>query len=401
MTGKRGRPKGHKLSEATKLKIAKSMTGQRHSQSTKEAIRTSLLNYFEQCKRKERSMATDSGSRLDGVRYIRHLYKRTDPSNYPEIQKKRVEMCEGIMEFYNEVDLRLKYASTETQLELLACILRVQKDIERCRSRKFKRYKMRFKEMQKALEVSVARPLAVDSSNDVMECGKWPGSVNETIRRGEVAVYYAMAAIHSVPNDGGRYSLGALSSLDSAYSDIEEILGDFVPGKLTTDQKIMLSIILGHMATVERVVRLFRNDIIKYIGEDKVKEEIDEPIANLNKRSLFINSILNPVSDADVEEHLTKSKDYSRKMKVVVSRKGDGSKPEHYTIHSPLLPLEVDDMAAIKEYFPDHEEFLNDEDGRYMENNFCDVTVRKVQLGKISSKMEWVEEPVLRAVSKE
>jgi hypothetical protein len=259
---------------------------------------------------------------------------------------------------------------------------------------------MRFREMQRALEISVARPLAVTGLDGLAGGCKWYGSIDFAVKRGAEAVYYAMAAIHSKPNDGGRYSLEALNRLDSAYSDIEEILEGLVPGKLTTDQKIMLSVILGHMATVARVVRSFRNDIINYVGNEKIKEEVDEPIANLNKRSVFINGILNPVLESDVEKCLNKSKNYSRKMKVVVSRNGDGSSVEHYEIHSPFLKEDVSDEWAIKEFFRDYEEFLMDEDGKFMDNNLRDVTVREVRLGKIVSKMEIVQEPVFRAVRK-
>jgi len=41
-----GRPKGHKLSEASKRAISISKTGQRHSQATKDKISRSLLRYF-------------------------------------------------------------------------------------------------------------------------------------------------------------------------------------------------------------------------------------------------------------------------------------------------------------------------------------------------------------------
>lgn len=44
---KRGRPKGYKMSEESKKKIADSKTGYKHDQETKNKIKDSLLNYFE------------------------------------------------------------------------------------------------------------------------------------------------------------------------------------------------------------------------------------------------------------------------------------------------------------------------------------------------------------------
>lgn len=44
--GKRGRPLGYKLNEATKMAIRQSKIGQKHSQETKDKISRSLLIYF-------------------------------------------------------------------------------------------------------------------------------------------------------------------------------------------------------------------------------------------------------------------------------------------------------------------------------------------------------------------
>jgi hypothetical protein len=43
---KRGRPKGHKLSEETKKQISKSKTGQKHLAETRQKIRESVTKYF-------------------------------------------------------------------------------------------------------------------------------------------------------------------------------------------------------------------------------------------------------------------------------------------------------------------------------------------------------------------
>lgn len=48
MGGKRGRPLGHKLSKATKRKIAESKTGYVHDGDTKTKIATSLVKYFQE-----------------------------------------------------------------------------------------------------------------------------------------------------------------------------------------------------------------------------------------------------------------------------------------------------------------------------------------------------------------
>jgi hypothetical protein len=46
MVKKRGRPKGHKLSEESKKAISESKKGQRHSPETKDKISRSLIIYF-------------------------------------------------------------------------------------------------------------------------------------------------------------------------------------------------------------------------------------------------------------------------------------------------------------------------------------------------------------------
>lgn len=46
--GQRGRPIGHRLSEASKRAIAESKRGQSHKQSTKDKISRSLIIYFKQ-----------------------------------------------------------------------------------------------------------------------------------------------------------------------------------------------------------------------------------------------------------------------------------------------------------------------------------------------------------------
>jgi hypothetical protein len=86
-------------------------------------------------------------------------------------------------------------------------------------------------------------------------------------------------------------------------------------------------------------------------------------------------------------------------MKQVVSRNGDGSKEEHYTVHSPLLPMDINEKQAAREWFPDYEEFLLDEDGRFMANNLRDVTVRTVRLGKITYKEDLEPDPAYTKVS--
>ena len=46
MTGKRGRPEGHRLSDESKKAISESKKGQEHSQETKDKISKSLIIYF-------------------------------------------------------------------------------------------------------------------------------------------------------------------------------------------------------------------------------------------------------------------------------------------------------------------------------------------------------------------
>lgn len=46
MTGKRGRPLGHRLSDCSKRAISESKKGQRHSRSTRDKISRSLTIYF-------------------------------------------------------------------------------------------------------------------------------------------------------------------------------------------------------------------------------------------------------------------------------------------------------------------------------------------------------------------
>jgi hypothetical protein len=343
-------------------------------------------------------MLTNPKGMVAGVKFARHKYKNVNPSNPVEVRNTRINMCEKIMEFDNEVDLNLESIPREIQLELLACILRAEKDIERCRSHKFKVFKLRFKEMRGALEAAVAKPLVVSNLGGIGDCCRWKGSINLDVEQGAEATYYAMAAVHSKAGAGGRLALTALQKLDWAYTNVDERFEDLKPGTLDTDQKILFSVILGHMATVERVVRLFHKEIVSYIGEKNVKEEIEQPIANLNKRSLFLNGIMNPVLDSDVESYLANSPKYSKPMKVVASRDGNGSNVEHYTVHSPFLKMDTDDQWAVKEFMPDYEEFLLDEDGKLMEQNLREVSVREVRLGKKTAKMAVVNEPVFRMV---
>ncbi|MCJ2534202.1 MAG: hypothetical protein LN364_03090, partial [Candidatus Thermoplasmatota archaeon] len=46
MTGKRGRPTGHRLSDESKKAISEAKKGQEHSQETKDKISKSLIIYF-------------------------------------------------------------------------------------------------------------------------------------------------------------------------------------------------------------------------------------------------------------------------------------------------------------------------------------------------------------------
>jgi hypothetical protein len=48
-SGKRGRPLGYRLSEATKRSISVSKTGQRHRSETRDKISRSLRMYFRKC----------------------------------------------------------------------------------------------------------------------------------------------------------------------------------------------------------------------------------------------------------------------------------------------------------------------------------------------------------------
>jgi hypothetical protein len=106
------------------------------------------------------------------------------------------------------------------------------------------------------------------------------------------------------------------------------------------------------------------------------------------------------VNDTIADGYLSKSPDYSKKFKVVVSRDGNGSNADHYKLHGPLLPQDADDDCSIKKHFDDWEEFLTDEDGKRAEQNLRDVTVREVRLGKIVAKIEPVQEVVYKVVKK-
>jgi hypothetical protein len=46
VAGKRGRPKGYKLSDDSKAKISASKTGQQHKEETKEQIAESVRKYY-------------------------------------------------------------------------------------------------------------------------------------------------------------------------------------------------------------------------------------------------------------------------------------------------------------------------------------------------------------------
>ena len=104
--------------------------------------------------------------------------------------------------------------------------------------------------------------------------------------------------------------------------------------------------------------------------------------------------------DESAERYMANSPKYSKPMKVVVSRDGNGQRHYHYEVRSPLLKMDTDDQWAVKEFMPDYEEFLLDEDGKRMEDNLREVSVREVRLGKIIAKasVEMVPEMVIKKV---
>jgi hypothetical protein len=106
------------------------------------------------------------------------------------------------------------------------------------------------------------------------------------------------------------------------------------------------------------------------------------------------------ISKIDIEKHLAESKDHSQKFKVVVSRDCDGVSTVNYKIRSPLLSQDTDDACAIKDHFNGWDKFLKGEDGKLIDPNLRDITVREVRLGKIVAKLEPVQEVVYKVVKK-
>jgi len=149
-------------------------------------------------------------------------------------------------------------------------------------------------------------------------------------------------------------------------------------------------------------VRLCTNHLITDQVE-KIKyyrEFADDCIYHLLLKDYRERHHVGEITEEKVEAFLTKSNDYSRKMMAVVSRDGNGSSPDHYKIHGPFLQKDVDYESAVKEAFEDWEEFLDDEDGKFVEQHLHEVTVREVRLGKVVSTMTIVDEPVYRMVKK-
>jgi hypothetical protein len=93
------------------------------------------------------------------------------------------------------------------------------------------------------------------------------------------------------------------------------------------------------------------------------------------------------ITEDRIEEFLTKSKDYSKKFKLVVSRDGNGSEAGHYQVHGRPAPIGADDECLIKQYASDYEEFLTDEDRDPADISTRDVTVREVRFGKVTSRV--------------
>jgi hypothetical protein len=144
---------------------------------------------------------------------------------------------------------------------------------------------------------------------------------------------------------------------------------------------------------------------VRHSNAGKISEKKKELRKLINRLEEIAVEYLSPpvykeVTESDVEDYLATSPKYSKPMKVVVSRDGSGSSPDHYEVHSPFLKMNTDDQWAVKEFFPDYEEFLLDEDGKRMEDNLREVSVREVRLGKIIAKasVEMVPEMVIKKV---
>ena len=90
--GKKGRPLGFKLSEATKRSISESKKGQRHKESTKNKISKALRNYF----RRKHPLSGD----------IEYTYRRVTTS---EIKRWLCDVSSELNDFRDVLSIRSMY----------------------------------------------------------------------------------------------------------------------------------------------------------------------------------------------------------------------------------------------------------------------------------------------------
>lgn len=163
-----------------------------------------------------------------------------------------------------------------------------------------------------------------------------------------------------------------------------------IPELSTVDRATARMLLLAIIHQFKHFVFRCRNSKLLFLKAEIMKLEMKLKAQLVKKYSRS-----HETTEEDVDDFLTKSKDHSKKFKMVVTRDGDGSDSSHYKIRSHVAGLHVSDEGLIKNNFPDYEEFLMDEDRDPADISTRDVTVREIRFGKVLSRVKVVHEPKL------
>ena len=108
---KRGRPLGHKLSQKTKDLIREAKKDQKHTEETKQKIRETLLEYFDEVGRKDRTSSCEGcgATIMNSVYYEKTYCKDCNDKYFSNGEKGEYAAVRDKLRYKNEYKLwRLK-----------------------------------------------------------------------------------------------------------------------------------------------------------------------------------------------------------------------------------------------------------------------------------------------------